>query len=67
MIHGPDTLSYDIGRLKNSTPIFEMTKNTADIGPVILTDYFHKDYFSIVEQIETTNVNNAVRKFLSFV
>lgn len=44
-----------------------MINNKADIGPVILTDYFHQDFFSIIEQIETTNVNNVVRLFLSFV
>ncbi|MCJ1286660.1 hypothetical protein MMC26_006006 [Xylographa opegraphella] len=26
-----------------------------DLGPVFLTDYFHKDYFEIVKDIESTN------------
>lgn len=26
-----------------------------DLGPIILSDYYHKDYFEIVEEIESTN------------
>jgi FtsP/CotA-like multicopper oxidase with cupredoxin domain len=32
-----------------------------DIGPVLLTDYFHKDYFSIVEDVVSTNIANVLQ------
>lgn len=31
-----------------------------DIGPVMLTDYFHKDYFSILEDVISTDINEVV-------
>ncbi|TAQ86568.1 hypothetical protein B7494_g5109 [Chlorociboria aeruginascens] len=43
IIHGPDTLLYDI-----------------DIGPVLLTDYFHRDYLSIVADVVGTDIKTAV-------
>ncbi|KUJ19252.1 uncharacterized protein LY89DRAFT_612848 [Mollisia scopiformis] len=32
-----------------------------DIGPVMLTDYFHKDYFSLVEDVVSTNFNEVLQ------
>ncbi|KAF8861398.1 hypothetical protein BDZ45DRAFT_800116 [Acephala macrosclerotiorum] len=32
-----------------------------DIGPVLLTDYFHKDYYSIVEDVISTNINEVLQ------
>ena len=33
----------------------------SDVGPIMLTDYYHKDYFSIVEAVESTDINSVVR------
>ncbi|TVY84019.1 oxidoreductase ptaK [Lachnellula suecica] len=42
IIHGPDTLKYDI-----------------DKGPIILNDWFHRDYLSIVEDVVGTDVTKV--------
>lgn len=50
IIHGPTTLPYDIGNLVFITLARGCTNPALDIGPVLLTDYYHDDYFSLVEQ-----------------
>lgn len=36
-----------------------LTENT-DKGPIILSDWFHRDYFSIVEDVVGTDVTKVV-------
>ena len=37
----------------------ETSSHDIDVGPVLLTDYFHRDYFDIVQDIEGTDLSKA--------
>jgi hypothetical protein len=60
IIHGPTTIPYDIG-----TPILPSETRiiltlTIDKGPIILSDWFHRDYYSIVEDVVGTDITKVV-------
>lgn len=60
IIHGPDTVKYDIGKKS-----YEVTSELEliwriDKGPILLTDWFHRDYNDIVEDVVGTDVNKIV-------
>jgi hypothetical protein len=38
----------------------DITKLFTDIGPVLLTDHFHDDYYSLVEQVMSTDTTVPV-------
>jgi hypothetical protein len=61
VIHGPETIPYDIG---NSTAVLylssEIANMTLDVGPIILSDYYHQNYYSLVEKVVSTDINSIV-------
>ena len=49
-----------------SQPRMQILIDSIDKGPIMLTDYFHRDYFSIVEDVvgkDITKVVSATRAF----
>jgi FtsP/CotA-like multicopper oxidase with cupredoxin domain len=61
VIHGPETVPYDIGKcrlLKCSQ--FSLTNFRLDVGPIILSDWFHEDYLTLVEQVVSTDITKVV-------
>jgi FtsP/CotA-like multicopper oxidase with cupredoxin domain len=54
VIHGPSTEPYDIGQYERKRTL-DIAKLFPDIGPVLLTDHFHDDYYSLVEQVMSTD------------
>lgn len=63
IIHGPQTVPYDIGMLKFFPTIGQRVMlNFTDKGPIILSDWFHRDYLSIVEDVVGTDVTKVVSR-----
>jgi FtsP/CotA-like multicopper oxidase with cupredoxin domain len=61
IIYGPPTVPYDIGEfVSNESMPCDISNSLTDIGPVLLTDYYHENYFTLVEQAMGTNVSEIV-------
>lgn len=60
IIHGPTTLPYDIGTFSPFTNPYLMLTSGTDKGPIILSDWFHRDYLSIVTDVVGTDVTKVV-------
>lgn len=50
IIHGPPTVPYDIGKMTREHTYQFITNALIDIGPIMLTDYYHNPYYTLVEQ-----------------
>jgi hypothetical protein len=81
IIHGPQTVPYDIGKLVHllrlsgdchvSSPApsqarLQMLIDSTDKGPIMLTDYFHRDYLSIVEDVVGKDISKVVGAIRGF-
>jgi len=31
-----------------------------DLGPILLTDHYHKEYYDIIKDVMSTDINSAV-------
>jgi FtsP/CotA-like multicopper oxidase with cupredoxin domain len=50
IIHGPPTVSYDIGMMTRWHTYLFITNALTDIGPIMLNDYYHVPYYTLVEE-----------------
>jgi hypothetical protein len=66
IIHGPDTVPYDIGEPRVLSFLQFARRSTdkvyADVGPIFLTDWFHRDYYSIVQDVVGTDISKVVSR-----
>lgn len=60
IIHGPDTLKYDIGKNSYGVKIKLELIQQIDKGPILLTDWYHRDYNDIVKDVVGTDVTKIV-------
>ena len=63
IIHGPNTLPYDIGRptsLPKDAPMLSELMAITDKGPILLTDWYHPEYLSIVTNVVGKDVTKVV-------
>lgn len=61
IIHGPTTLPYDIGILIPPSKRGIVSNSNLDKGPIILSDWFHRDYNAIVADVVGTDITKVVR------
>ena len=60
IIHGPDTVKYDIGKNSHEVKVELELIRRVDKGPILLTDWFHRDYNDIVEDVVGKDVTKVV-------